>query len=122
MVVRFMTPSGSHAVVATTPQDTVYRISPVQAGAIDRDPEFIRLPLPGARCRFTGLSRTTLVERLPEIKHVRLRKAGSKRSIVLIHLQSLREYLESHMIYPAAKAPLSRKGIRTSKKGQVVVR
>jgi hypothetical protein len=77
----------------------LYKLSPVEAGGLDQ-PEFIRLPSPRGRCRYCGLSRTTLTELLPHIRHVRLRKDGSKRAIILIHLASLRKFLEERMSEP----------------------
>ncbi len=70
--------------------------------SIDK-PEFIRLPLPGRRCPFTGLSRTTLCEltidspangfKAPVCSHV-LRKRGALRGIRLIDYDSLIGYLK----------------------------
>ncbi len=65
-------------------------------------PEWLRLPAPGARCRFTGLSRSTLNELtipgptndgLPPVKSVVLRKRGALRGIRLISYDSLMQYL-----------------------------
>ena len=65
-------------------------------------PEWLRLPAPGARCRFTGLSRSTLNELtiagpandgLPPVKSVVLRKRGALRGIRLISYDSLMRYL-----------------------------
>ena len=67
-------------------------------------PEFIRLPLPGGRCRYTGLSRTTLCELAipsatndfrPPVKSVLIRKRGALRGIRLINFDSLLEYLRN---------------------------
>jgi hypothetical protein len=62
-----------------------------------RDAEWLRLPLPGARCPLTGLSRTTLVELgdSGKILMKRIRKAGATRGIVIINKQSLLLYLDS---------------------------
>lgn len=66
-------------------------------------PEWLRLPAPGARCRFTGLSRGTLNELIiagpanegrPPVKSVVLRKRGALRGIRLINYDSLMQYLE----------------------------
>ena len=74
------------------------------SGAVHRNekPEFIRLPLPGKRCAYTGLSRTTLNEltidseangySAPVKSHV-LRKRGAVRGIRLINFDSLMGYL-----------------------------
>ncbi len=65
-------------------------------------PEWLRLPAPGARCRFTGLSRSTLNELTipgpandgnPPVKSVVLRKRGAMRGIRLISYDSLMGYL-----------------------------
>ncbi len=67
-------------------------------------PEWLRLPAPGARCRFTGLSRSTLNELtiagpandgMPPVKSVVLRKRGALRGIRLISYDSLMGYLET---------------------------
>lgn len=59
------------------------------------DAEWLRLPPPRGRCRLTGLSRTSLIE-LGErgaIKLVRVRKPGAMRGIVLVHRESLLDFL-----------------------------
>lgn len=65
-------------------------------------PEWLRLPAPGARCRYTGLSRSTLNELtiaglandgVPPVKSVVLRKRGALRGIRLISYDSLMGYL-----------------------------
>ena len=65
-------------------------------------PEWLRLPAPGARCRFTGLSRSTLNELTipgpandgnPPVKSIVLRKRGAMRGIRLISYDSLMGYL-----------------------------
>jgi hypothetical protein len=60
-----------------------------------RDAEWLRLPLPGARCPPTGLSRTTLLELGDRglITLKRIRKPGAARGIVIIHKNSLLDYL-----------------------------
>ena len=67
-------------------------------------PEWLRLPAPGSRCRFTGLSRSTLNELTipgpandhhPPVKSVVLRKRGAARGIRLISYDSLMRYLEA---------------------------
>lgn len=61
-----------------------------------RDAEWIRLPLPGARCPLTGLSRTTLIELgdRGEIVMKRICKPGASRGIVIIQKRSLLDYLD----------------------------
>ncbi|MBC2594427.1 hypothetical protein H5P28_09175 [Ruficoccus amylovorans] len=65
-------------------------------------PEFIRLPQPGARCPYTGLSRSTLNELIlpsgvnqhkPPVKSVVQKKRNAIRGIRLIHYASLIDYL-----------------------------
>ena len=65
-------------------------------------PEWVRLPAPGGRCRFTGLSRSTLNaltmagsanDGVPPVKSVVLRKRGALRGIRLINFDSLMGYL-----------------------------
>ena len=65
-------------------------------------PEWLRLPAPGARCRYTGLSRSTLNELTipgpanggtPPVKSVVLRRRGALRGIRLINYDSLMAYL-----------------------------
>ncbi len=67
-------------------------------------PEWLRLPAPGSRCRFTGLSRSTLNELTipgpandghPPVKSVVLRKRGALRGIRLISYDSLMAHLEN---------------------------
>jgi hypothetical protein len=100
----------SQELVLKTPHvaDIRYRLTPLTAEELRNDPEFIRLPSPRGRCKYCSLSRTTLVENLPYIRHVRLRKPGSTRAIILIHLQSLREFLEARMSEPKP-GPINRK-------------
>lgn len=71
-------------------------------GAILYHPEWLRLPAPGARCGFTGLSRSTLNELVipgpandgcPPVKSVVIRKRGALRGIRLINYDSLMGYL-----------------------------
>lgn len=68
----------------------------------DVHPEWLRLPAPGTRCRFSGLSRSTLNELTipgpandghPPVKSVVLRKRGALRGIRLISYDSLMGYL-----------------------------
>ena len=70
---------------------------------LDR-PEWIRLPQPGQRCRFTGLSRSTLNELCIDspvngykapVKSIVLKKRGAMRGIRLISYDSLMAHLES---------------------------
>src|SRR5688572_2453362 len=67
-------------------------------------PEWLRLPAPGTRCRFTGLSRGTLNEltipcpandHKPPVKSVVIRKRGAVRGIRLVSYDSLMGYLDA---------------------------
>ena len=67
-------------------------------------PEWLRLPAPGTRCRFTGLSRGTLNEltipcpandHKPPVKSVVIRKRGAVRGIRLVSYDSLMAHLEN---------------------------
>lgn len=76
--------------------------SAMETSTIAMKPEWLRLPAPGARCRYTGLSRSTLNELTipgpanggtPPVKSVVLRKRGALRGIRLISYDSLMQYL-----------------------------
>lgn len=65
-------------------------------------PEWLRLPAPGRRCPYTGLSRTTLNElilgnekneRRPPVRSVMMKKRGALRGIRLIDYDSLMQFL-----------------------------
>lgn len=67
-------------------------------------PEWLRLPAPGKRCPYSGLSRSTLNEltipgpaneNRPPVKSVVLRKRGALRGIRLISYDSLMQFLTS---------------------------
>ena len=69
-------------------------------------PEFIRLPRPGTRCNWTGLSRSKLNELVlpceangnnPPVSSVCLRKRGAGKGARLICLSSLLGYLRSRI-------------------------
>lgn len=79
-------------------------LPPISAAVVAEatKPEWLRLPAPGERCRFTGLSRSTLNELTiagpandgaPPVKSVVLRKRGALRGIRLISYDSLMRYL-----------------------------
>jgi hypothetical protein len=57
--------------------------------------EWARLPKPGVR--FEGLSRTTLLELYEQgdIKIAAIRKPGSQKAIRLVHVPSLKAYLQT---------------------------
>jgi hypothetical protein len=82
--------------------NTTLTQTPTAALSEATKPEWLRLPAPGARCRFTGLSRSTLNELtiagpandgVPPVKSVVLRKRGALRGIRLISYDSLMHYL-----------------------------
>ena len=62
--------------------------------------EWIRLPRPGSRCPYTGLSRSTLMELcIPRegtapVKSAVIRKPGAIRGIRLVHYASLLAHLD----------------------------
>jgi hypothetical protein len=69
------------------------------------EPEYIRLPRPGQRDPYFGLSRSYLNELIlpckansyrPSVKSAVLRKKGARTGVRLIHLQSLREFIKKH--------------------------
>jgi hypothetical protein len=91
--------------VTTIPQQTTRsgRATAARASGPEK-PEFIRLPLPGARCPYTGLSRTSLAElcapcpandNRPPVKSVVIRKRGALRGIRLVSYDSLMAHLAS---------------------------
>lgn len=67
--------------------------------------EFLSLPRPRERCRFSHLSRTTLVELLNrgEIQGVTLRRPGAQRGKRLIYKKSLADYLHRLLTEQAAQ-------------------
>jgi hypothetical protein len=67
-------------------------------------PEYIRLPRPGTRCPFTGMSRSALNNLIlpcelngykPPVRSVSLRRRGAVRGTRLIDYQSLMDYIKS---------------------------
>jgi hypothetical protein len=63
-------------------------------------PEFCKLPRPCERCAYTGASRTWLLEH-GELKHfklVRIRKPGSVRGAVFVHVPSLLAFIRGEMV------------------------
>jgi len=65
-----------------------------QAGELA--PEWCRLPAPGARCKFSGLSRTSLNEAIErgDIRAITIRQHGATRGIRLISVPSLQSWLD----------------------------
>jgi hypothetical protein len=69
------------------------------------EPEFIRLPPPGVRCPFTGLSRSALNELIlptalnnfaPPVRSFCLRKRGAKTGIRLLDYASLKAHIHKN--------------------------
>lgn len=76
-------------------------------------PEWIRLPKPGDRCHYSGLSRSTLNElvipgpandHLPPVKSAVIKKRSALRGIRLISYDSLMEYIETLSMGGAGKS------------------
>jgi hypothetical protein len=65
--------------------------------------EWVRLPKP--RERYEGLSRTTLLELFEQgdIKIAAVRKPGSQKAIRLVHVPSLKAYLQTCVEEPSDK-------------------
>jgi hypothetical protein len=68
-------------------------------------PEFLRLPPPGQRCAWTGLSRSAINELIlptprnghkPPVRSFVLRQRGAKKGIRLVDYQSLASYIRAH--------------------------
>jgi hypothetical protein len=68
-------------------------------------PEFIRLPRPGQRCPWTGLTRSALNELVlptvankfqPPVRSFVLRKRGARTGIRIIDYLSLAGYIRAH--------------------------
>jgi len=66
------------------------------------EPEFLRLPPPGVRCPFTGLSRSALNELIlptelngfkPPVRSFCIRRRGARTGIRLIDYASLKSYI-----------------------------
>jgi hypothetical protein len=68
-------------------------------------PEFLRLPAPGQRCAWTGLSRSAINEWIlptprnsnkPPVRSFVLRQKGAKTGIRLVDYSSLRSHILAH--------------------------
>lgn len=75
------------------------------SAGLPQKPEFLRLPVPGKRCPYTGLSRSGLNNLIlpcglnghkPPVRSVCLRQRGAVRGTRLICYQSLMDYLYGH--------------------------
>ena len=69
-------------------------------------PEFLRLPAPGQKCAWTGLSRSAINELIlatprngfkPPVKSFCLRQKGAKTGIRIVSYSSLRSHILSHV-------------------------
>ena len=84
--------------------NTIENTSGGNTATATNKPEWIRLPQPGSKCQFTGLSRSTLNELAvssvandynPKVASTLLRKRGAMRGIRLINYDSLMAFLNS---------------------------
>jgi hypothetical protein len=87
---------------------TVATVEAADNATISIVPEFIRLPKPGSREPFTGLSRSKLNQLIlpseenghkPPVRSVVLRKRGAIRGVRLIFLDSLIAYIREQAIF-----------------------
>lgn len=91
-------------------------------------PEFIRLPYPGQRCQWTGLSRSALNELIlptvanhfqPPVHSFVLRKPGAKTGIRIIDYYSLASFIRSNpedRSFPTISPSIGpRRGLRPGK-------
>lgn len=78
---------------------------PPRVTAVLPTPEFIRLPPPGSRCPFTGLSRSAINQWIlpcpangfkPLVKSFVIRQKGAKTGIRLVDYSSLMTFIRSH--------------------------
>ena len=76
-------------------------------GVTNIRPEWIRLPQPGLRCNWTGLSRSALNQLIlpcptnggrPPVVSYCLRQKGKKTGIRLISYDSLRKHIEANQV------------------------
>jgi hypothetical protein len=84
--------------------------------------EWARLPKPGERRE--GLSRTTLLElhAAGDIKIAAVRKPGSQKAIRLVHLPSLKAYLETCVEAPSDNPSPGKRHSRQREEGDAVAR
>lgn len=78
---------------------------PLANSAQSHAPEFLRLPPPGQRCTWTGLSRSAINELVlptrrnkhrPPVRSFCLRQRGAKTGIRLVDYQDLRRHILEH--------------------------
>jgi len=72
-------------------------IAPITVSTGDIRPEFVPVPKPGARCPYTGLSRSYICALIAsgEIESVSLRKQGRTRGKRLIVYKSLSDFINA---------------------------
>lgn len=74
---------------------TTTRSSGAQGAAPTITPAYLRLPRPGQRCPYCGLTRSALFAALKSgVKSISLRQPGCRRGVRLIHAGSLIEFIE----------------------------
>jgi len=70
---------------------------PLPAESESELPWYVRLPRSGGRCRWTGLTRSSMNALVlgpnPPVKSVVVARKGASRGIRLVHLESLLEHL-----------------------------
>ena len=88
--------TGRPTLAGPIPPAFASRFQPSEAGLL---PEFCKLPRPRERCPYTGASRTWLLEHgdAGHFKLVRIRKAGSVRGAIFVHLPSLLAFIRGAM-------------------------
>lgn len=88
--------------ISNNSEQTIAKLTATNA-ALTR-PEFIRLPAPGLKCGFTGMSRSALNELIlpseknsfkPPVRSFCLRKKGSVKGIRLVDYSSLANHIRT---------------------------
>jgi len=91
------------------------------------DYRWTRLPPPGKRCEWSGLSRTGLNALIlpskdnsfrPPVKSISSRKPGQRKATRQINLGSLLSYLDQQALATAAAIVSASRGHNTNKKGK----
>ena len=99
---RYYLLSDSSSKDAIQPQQTNPPTTQPPSGNSTGGPVYIRLPKPGDKCPITGLSRPKLNELIlpnernhysPPVASKSLRKAGARKGVRLVLLESLMQYL-----------------------------
>jgi hypothetical protein len=88
------------------------------------DLRWVRLPVPGARCEWSGLSRTGINALIlpsqenkfrPPVLSASLRKPGQRRATRLINLASLLRYLQEQAVTIPAAETATEKALKKGK-------